>query len=31
MGSKWSIGVIVWQCAVAWIAGLFVYLIAGAI
>ncbi|MBO5993957.1 MAG: ferrous iron transport protein B, partial [Firmicutes bacterium] len=31
MGSKWAVGVVIWQCAVAWIVGLFVYLIACAV
>ena len=28
MGSKWAIGVVIWQCAVAWGAGTVIYLIA---
>ena len=28
MGSKWAIGVVIWQCAVAWGAATVVYLIA---
>ena len=31
MGSKWAVGVVIWQCAVAWIVGLAFYLIAGLI
>ena len=27
LGSKWAVAVVVWQCAVAWIASLIVYLI----
>ncbi|MBR6473590.1 MAG: ferrous iron transport protein B [Firmicutes bacterium] len=29
MGSKWAVGVVIWQCAIAWVAGLAVYLIGG--
>ena len=31
MGSKWAVGVVIWQCVVAWIVGLAFYLIAGLI
>ena len=27
MGGRWAVGVVVWQCAVAWVAALIVYLI----
>ena len=27
MGRKWAIGVVLWQCAIAWIAAFLVYLI----
>ena len=29
MGRKWSLGVVLWQCAIAWIAALLVHLIGG--
>ena len=29
MGRKWALGVVLWQCAVAWIAALLVHLIGG--
>ena len=29
MGVKWSIGVVLWQCAVAWIISFIVYTIGG--
>ena len=29
LGGKWAIGVVVWQCVVAWIAAYIVYLIGG--
>ena len=28
MGHKWAIGVVLWQCAVAWVVTLIVHLIA---
>ena len=27
MGSKWAVGVVVWQCVIAWVAALIVHLI----
>ncbi len=27
LGSKWAVGVVVWQCVIAWLAALIVYLI----
>ena len=27
MGQKWAVGVVIWQCAVAWVAACVVHLI----
>ena len=31
LGGKWAAGVVLWQCAVAWVASLIVYVIGTAI
>ena len=29
LGAKWAVGVVLWQCAIAWLAALIVKLIVG--
>ena len=31
MGTKWAVGVVVWQCVLAWLAAFVIYVIGGVI